>query len=102
MKIVGHIGDEAFLLDLGHDQGQILDLDRGVLWPPAHMGSLISHGGPWDGYTGPQERLAELLAQVKPAPPVTRPVVRQRTPEEYAQLMKELDAQIEAEKKKAP
>jgi hypothetical protein len=100
MKIVGHIGDKTFLLDIGHDRGQILDLDRGLLWPPTHMGSLINHGGPWDAYTGSQGRLAALLARVKPAPPVAPPVARRRTPEERAQLMKELDAEIEAAKKK--
>ncbi len=99
MKIVGHIGDRTFLLDVGHDQGQILDLDRKQLWPPTAMGSLVNHGGPWDPYTGPQGRLQALLAQVKQGPP-PRPVQRQQTPEERAKLLKELAAQVEAEKKK--
>jgi hypothetical protein len=100
MKIIGNISDKVFLLDIGNDEGQILDLHRGLLWPPTHMGSLINHGGPWDEYTGPQEHLAELLAQVKPAPPVDLPDDPPQTAEERAQLIKEIDARLEAKKKK--
>jgi hypothetical protein len=100
MKIIGQMFDEVFLLDVGDRHGQVLDLKKGLLFPPEKMSMLTSQVGPWYDYTGPQERLAELLAQVKPAPPVPRPVVRRRTPEEYAQLMKELDAEAEAGKAK--
>ncbi len=73
MVIIGHMHDEDFLLDLGDGTGQILSLPRGLLFPPTPMSSLTSQGGPWYDYTGPQERLAELLAQVKPAAPFPPP-----------------------------
>jgi hypothetical protein len=51
------------------------------------MGSLTGQGGPWHDYTGPQERLADLLAQVKPEPPDPSPPPG-RTDEE---IMKEIE-----------
>jgi hypothetical protein len=93
MVIAGHMYDKDFLLDLGDGKGQILSMPEGLLYPPTPMSSLTSQGGPWDDYTGPQERLADLLAQVKPAPPFPPPHPG-RTHEEVMQLIEELQAEL--------
>jgi len=98
MKIIGQMFDRVFLLELETDRGQVLDLNKGLLFRPEPMSMLTSQLGPWDPYTGPQERLADLLAQVKQAPPPPPPPPG-RTEEEIAAYMKELEAELEVEEK---
>ena len=96
MTIIGQMFDKVFLLDIGDDQGQILDLKKGLLLPPAHMSTLTSQAGPWDDYTGSQDRLADLLARVKPAPPPP-PAPPGRTHDEKMKLIEELRAKRKAQ-----
>lgn len=78
MRIVARKQQRVYLLALDNDRGQILDVKRGLLFPPFNIHSLITHGGPWEEYRGDQGVLAALLAQVTPVPPPSLPPRRSR------------------------
>jgi hypothetical protein len=97
LVIIGDMQDDrTFLLDAGDELGVVIDLDKEWIYRPAPMSFFSSQFGPWYEHTGPQERLLELLAQVKPAPPPLRPG---RTAEEDDARIKELEEALAAEEK---
>lgn len=64
-----YVGDppSRYLLFVGRDgqrdQGRVLDVRRGILYPPRFIHSLLARGG-WQEFTGDQAVLEELLNQV--------------------------------------
>ncbi|NOK58532.1 MAG: hypothetical protein GFH27_549279n338 [Chloroflexi bacterium AL-W] len=75
MKIVAHQNHRVYLLDIGDDRGQVLDLDQKKLFRPFNIHSILTYS-PWDEYTDSQNILPDLLAQVtaeeNPPPPKRR------------------------------
>ncbi|MEM8531929.1 MAG: hypothetical protein AAGF95_13885 [Chloroflexota bacterium] len=68
MKIVGHQNHRGYLLDIGDDRGQVLDLDQRKLFRPFNIHSILTYSL-WEDYTGSQDILSDLLAQVVEEPP---------------------------------
>lgn len=45
VKIIAKQGNSRFLIDTGqHEQGQILDIGAGKLYPPVHIQSILGRG----------------------------------------------------------
>ena len=72
MKIIAHQEHRVYLLDIGNELGQVLDLDQNMLFQPFNIHSLLTYS-PWETYTGSQEILADLLEQVTVQPPPPPP-----------------------------
>jgi hypothetical protein len=63
MKIVAQ-NDDRFLLDVGNDQGQVLDREEGLLFPPMYLESIVARGY-WEPYEGDQAVLTEWLKDIQ-------------------------------------
>ena len=86
MKIVAHQGHRVYLLDIGNELGQVLDLKQKTLFQPFNIHSLLTYS-PWETYTGSQEILADLLDQVTVHPPPPPP--KRRSAAEIEQWLRD-------------
>ncbi len=76
LRIIAKSGDRTYLLsdgsvdpETGLELAQILDQDRGVLWNPYFLGSIMAHThGYWEDYNGPQDIVEALVSSVKKEP----------------------------------
>lgn len=51
MEILAQQGEGRYLISLGNDQGQILDLNENALYPPIFIHSILARGY-WEDYDG--------------------------------------------------
>ena len=64
MRIIGQCGPSVYLIEVGDNMSRVLDLERGVLFPPFSTLSITARGY-WEEYTGDQSILPDLLKKVR-------------------------------------
>ena len=63
-RIVGQQCDgDYFMIEVDETNSRTVDnrMQPPLIYPPMNTQSLINHGGPWDRYEGPPERVVQLL-----------------------------------------
>lgn len=63
MKIIAHINNIKFLVEVGPNRGRVLNMRSRKLLPEFNIHSILAQGY-WEEYTGSQDILPTLLAQV--------------------------------------
>lgn len=62
-QIVAQRDKSTFLVQVGENQGQVLDIFSKVMFPPMHIDAILGKGY-WEEYTG-DLNLEELLVDIK-------------------------------------